>query len=33
MKDWIDDKVEGTWVEVIAYCIIFDLLLLIGWGI
>lgn len=33
MKKSIDDRVADTWVEVIAYCIFFDLILLLGWGL
>lgn len=33
MKKCIDDKVANTWVEVIAYCVVFDLILLLGWGL
>lgn len=32
-KRWIDEKVEQGWVEVITYCIVFDLVLLLGYGI
>lgn len=29
----ISSKVDNMWVEVIAYCVIFDLILLLGWGL
>lgn len=27
------EKVENWWVEVIAYCIVFDMILLLGFGL